>query len=125
MYKIMNTVLGADIHPFSLTQFAESDKMTLKLHSLGDRILPEDQMHVYRNFRPFALELSYLYEILILMASFGLEFITVYVDNPEEPILIEGVRKPSCPYIEAVVAPVLVGMNGIEAEMKVVGNYDF
>lgn len=125
IYEILNELFLDDIHPFSLTDYAENRLIKFPLTYLSDP--PIDMTKEYfqerfQNFEPMAFETEYIYNIFFLLMSFGYKYANIYIQKQDLPILIEGFelggRRPK---IEAVVSPVLVGRSGKECE-EVIGS---
>ncbi|MDD4401960.1 MAG: hypothetical protein PHI24_08770 [Desulfitobacteriaceae bacterium] len=113
-YRIMDEIFPDDIHPFNLALYADADIIKFPLASANDTFKNQaDKMKCYHRFIPVALELEYLYEILILYRAFGFRFVNLYIQSPDHPFLLEGIQEvPEQPAIEAVIAPVAVGYDG-------------
>lgn len=119
IYKIISDVIADDIHPFSLSDYADSHLIHIPLASAEDSFENEEQkMRVYKDFTPIALETEYIYEILLLFGNFGYEYVNLYVSSkPEDSMLITGVGVfEDIPIIEAAIAPVIIGRSGSECE---------
>lgn len=123
MYKIINEVFPDDIHPFNLALYSEADIIKFPLASASDDFKNKrEKMDCYRRFSPIAMELEYLYEILLLFKGFGYKFANLYAQSPDHPFLLEGVQEgPEQPFVEATIACVAVGFDGHICENALAG----
>jgi len=117
MYRIIEGSFPDDIHPFNLELYSANDLIKFPLTAPDNFAGKKDVIDTYKSFTPMALELEYLYEILVLYKAFGFFFVNMYVNSPATPFLLEGITESEDqPVVEAVVATVDIGVDGHACE---------
>lgn len=119
MFKIMSPALSDDISPFDLESYADMDKITFPIESeINNRSSNLSMASAFIGFRPIVIETEYLFHVLLMMGTFGYNYMSMRVRySPSDPIMFEGIKEvPDQPTLEAVMATMEIGQNGQKCE---------